>query len=80
MRRFSLPRPFFASEILTREDRIIDLKLKIAGYLAFGVEYVWVFDSRSHAGEIHTRDRIEGIRDGKFEACPIEIDLNNLEP
>jgi Uma2 family endonuclease len=75
---FTTP-PFVCIEILTPEDCAGELNLKIAGYLTFGVEYVWVIDSRSHTGEIHKRHRIESIRDGKFKAGAIEIDLNDLD-
>jgi Uma2 family endonuclease len=80
MRRFLLPRPFFAPETLTPEDRIMDLNIKIAEYLDFGVRYVWVIDSCSHTGEIYTRDGIQNVGDGNFKAGPIEIDLGELEP
>jgi Uma2 family endonuclease len=72
--------PFVCVEILTPEDCLSELNLKIADYLAFGVEFVLVIDSRSHTGEIHTRNRIESIRDGKFRAGAILVDLNELEP
>jgi len=36
--------PLIAIEIMSPEDRMAGLQEKIAEYLAFGVEHVWVFD------------------------------------
>jgi Uma2 family endonuclease len=76
---FTAP-PFICIEILTPEDCVMELSVKIEEYLDFGVQYVWVIDSRSHTGEIYTRSGIERIRDGKFRAGAILVDLNELEP
>lgn len=76
---FTAP-PFICIEILTPEDCAIELSVKIEEYLDFGVQYVWVIDSRSHTGEIYTRSGVERVRDGKFKAGAILVDLNELEP
>jgi hypothetical protein len=39
----------------------------------------WVIDSISHTGEIRTLDRIEQVRDGKFRAGTILVDLSELK-
>ena len=40
-------------EILSPEDTVMQLRAKIAEYLAFGAEYVWVVDPEICTGEIH---------------------------
>jgi Uma2 family endonuclease len=71
---FTTP-PFLCIEILSPDDSLIELRIKISEYLNFGVEYVWVIDPVARSGEVYTRDRIESVRDGKFKAGPIEVDL-----
>lgn len=54
--------PLIAIEILSPKDRMAKLQQKIAEYLAFGVEHVWVFDPQRkmawHADEagMHVAD------------------------
>jgi Uma2 family endonuclease len=38
--------PFLCIEILSPEDRVSRMEVKIDDYLAFGVKYVWVIDPR----------------------------------
>lgn len=38
--------PFLAIEILSPDDRMVRMQPKIAEYLAFGVEWVWLIDPR----------------------------------
>ena len=46
--------PFLVIEVLSREDRVVDLEEKMDDYLAFGVKYVWVINPRTRRGYIHT--------------------------
>lgn len=36
--------PLIAIEVLSPDDRLSDLQEKIAEYVAFGVEHIWIFD------------------------------------
>jgi Uma2 family endonuclease len=75
---FTAP-PFLCIEILSPDDKAIEVREKVDEYLDFGVPYVWVIDPVTRLGEIHTRTGIEKIRDGKFKAGQIEIDLTQLQ-
>jgi Uma2 family endonuclease len=72
--------PLICIEILSPDESIIELRIKIDEYLAFGVQYVWIIDPVARIGEIYTCKGIEGVRDGKFRAGAILVDLNDLEP
>jgi Uma2 family endonuclease len=76
---FTTP-PFLCIEILSPDDSVIELRMKIDEYLDFGVEYVWVIDPVTRRGEVYTRGGIERVRDGKFRAGALVVDLNELEP
>jgi Uma2 family endonuclease len=39
--------PLIAIEILSPDDRLMDLQEKIDEYVKFGVEHIWIFDPRS---------------------------------
>jgi Uma2 family endonuclease len=67
--------PFLCVEVLSPDDTVQELRIKVDEYLAFGVGYVWIVDPISLEGEIHARDRIERVRDGRFRAGDIEVDL-----
>jgi Uma2 family endonuclease len=71
--------PFLCIEILSPDDSATELRTKIDEYLAMGVNYVWVVDPVTHAGEVHSKERIERTRDGVFRARDIEIDLKGLD-
>ncbi len=75
---FTTP-PFLCIEILSPDDSVIELNAKIDEYLDFGVQYVWIIDPVALTGEIYTRDGIERVRDGKFKAGAIEIDLAEFQ-
>jgi Uma2 family endonuclease len=75
---YSTP-PHLCIEILSPDDSAVELRIKVDEYLDFGVSYVWVIDPVARTGEIHTSSGIEKIRDGKFKAGEIEIDLADLQ-
>jgi Uma2 family endonuclease len=75
---FSEP-PFLCVEVLSPDDTARELRIKVDEYLSFGVAYVWVADPISLEGEIHTHDRIERVRDGRFRAGDIEVDLQKTQ-
>jgi Uma2 family endonuclease len=39
--------PFICIEILSRDDRISDMRERVQDYLEFGVPYVWILDPKS---------------------------------
>ena len=55
----------------------MQLRAKIAEYLAFGAEYVWVVDPEICTGEIHNaQSQIHRVSDGLFRAGPSELDVH----
>jgi Uma2 family endonuclease len=69
--------PFLCVEILSPDDSALEVRIKVDEYLNLGVPYVWVVDPISFGGEIYSGDRIERVREGKFRAGGIEIDLQH---
>ena len=67
--------PFLCVEILSPDDSATEIRAKLDEYLALGVPYVWIVDPTSFDGEIHTSGGIERVRDGRFRAGDIEVDL-----
>ena len=70
--------PFLCIEILSPEDSIVELRTKIAEYLAMGVEFVWVTDPEDFTGEIHARNGIERVTNGLFRAGTVEVDVREM--
>ena len=66
--------PYLCIEILSPDDSATELRAKLAEYLAFGVEYIWVIDPVSRTGEVHTVEGIDVVSNGVFRAGPIEVD------
>jgi Uma2 family endonuclease len=53
--------PEIAVEVMSPEDRPGDLEDKIADYLAFGVDSVWVIDPETRRARIHTRGNVVDV-------------------
>ena len=70
--------PFLCVEILSPDDAAVEVLAKIREYLAFGVAYVWIVDPNNGKGEIHSRDGIVRVENGRFRAGEIEIYLGDL--
>ena len=70
--------PYLCIEILSPEDSMVELRTKIAEYLAFGVDYVWVIDPETFTGEIHTQTAIHRVTDGIFRAGELTVDINGV--
>ena len=62
--------PFLCIEILSPEDRVSRMEIKIDDYLNFGVEYVWLIDPAKKLAWSYTRE-------GRREAASI---LTTSEP
>jgi Uma2 family endonuclease len=71
--------PFLCIEILSPDDAALEVRIKVDEYLAFGVAYVWSMDPVSLGGESHARDRSERVRDGRYRAGDIEVDLQKIQ-
>lgn len=54
--------PFLAVEILSPDDRAVDMQEKIDDYLGAGVSYVWVVNPITRSAYVHTS---EGSREAK---------------
>ena len=65
--------PFLCIEILSPEDRMSRMQVKIDDYLAFGVKYVWLVDPQTHKAWIYTSDLIREVRDGVLRTADPEI-------
>jgi Uma2 family endonuclease len=65
--------PFLCIEILSKEDRMSDVLVKVADYLEFGVRYVWVLDPRSRQIQIYDATGVHGMKDGKLWTANPEI-------
>lgn len=71
--------PHLCIEILSPEDRVVDVRARVDEYLQFGVAYVWVVDPESRRGDVHTRAGIHRVDDGIFRAGDIEVNVQNVE-
>ena len=72
--------PLVCVEIFSPEDRMSRMLEKIAGYLAFGVRYVWVLDPRTRKAYVYSDARIDETQDGilRIEGSPVEIPLSEV--
>jgi Uma2 family endonuclease len=72
--------PFLCVEVLSPEDRMSRMQVKIDDYLAFGVPYVWVIDPQSRKAWIYTHDLIREVRDGELrtDGPSITVPLRDL--
>jgi len=73
--------PFLCIEVLSPEDRLTQVRTKVADYLDFGVPYVWVIDPVTKLATIYTAEGGVEIRDGILTTKnpDITVDLNELE-
>jgi Uma2 family endonuclease len=55
--------PFLCIEILSPEDRMNRVEIRIADYLAMGIAYVWVLDPQTRQAYVATS--AEGLREVK---------------
>jgi Uma2 family endonuclease len=58
--------PFLCLEVLSPEDRMSRVEVRINDYLAVGVPYVWVLDPETRQAFVATRT--EGLRETKSGA------------
>lgn len=60
---FTTP-PFLCIEILSPEDQMPRVLVKIADYLEFGVPYVWLIDPRKRSAFVYTAKEALPVDDG----------------
>jgi Uma2 family endonuclease len=72
--------PFLCIEILSREDRVVDMQEKIRDYLNFGVRYVWVINPLTLQADVHTPEGSREVKDGvpRTENPDITVPLASL--
>lgn len=72
--------PFIAIEVLSREDRAVDLQAKIQDYLEFGVMYVWVLNPIKCTAATYTSNGVVSHRDGvlRTENPEIVVPLSSI--
>lgn len=74
--------PFLVVEILSPEDRIVRMQLKIAEYLSIGVEWVWIVDPREKTALCYSQRNPAGVAcevlrtENPEIAIPLESVLN----
>ncbi len=56
--------PFLCIEILSQEDRAIDMEEKIDDYRNFGVQHVWIVDPKTRKAYVYTASSIHRADDG----------------
>jgi len=71
--------PYLCVEILAPEDSATETLGKIREYLKFGVEWVWVIDPVSLAGQVHSRTSVVNIEDRIYSTDRFSVDLSNVE-
>jgi Uma2 family endonuclease len=76
---FTTP-PFLVIEILSKDDRAVEVNERIEDYLAFGVTTVWVIDPQRRRGYIHTALGSRQADDGilRTDRPAIELSLAEL--
>jgi len=73
--------PFLCIEVISPDDRMKQMRERVADYLEFGVPYVWVIDPVTKLATIYTQDDARELRDGILTTHnpDITINLNELE-
>jgi Uma2 family endonuclease len=56
--------PFLCIEILSPDDRMIEMQERIDDYLALGVPWVWVINPKTRTADIHTRQQVVRAPEG----------------
>ena len=56
--------PAVVVEVLSPDDRAIDIEAKIADFLDFGAECVWVLNPETRRAFIHTNEGSHEVKDG----------------
>jgi Uma2 family endonuclease len=65
--------PFLCVEILSKEDRMSDVLVKVNDYLAFGVRYIWLLDPRTRRAQVYNVSGVHEVKDGMLWTSDPEI-------
>jgi Uma2 family endonuclease len=65
--------PLICIEVLSPEDTLNRLRVRVSDYLRMGVEHVWIIDPEKREGTICTPDSWIKVQDGKFVVPGTEI-------
>lgn len=73
--------PFLCIEILSPDDRMLEMQQRVDDYLAFGVRHVWVIDPRTRRAFAYTRQGVREIKEGVLctDEPNICVTLSELE-
>ena len=78
-RRMVVRAPHLCIEILSPEDTAVETMDKVREYLSFGVDWVWVIDPVSLAGQVHSRTSVANVENRIFSTDQFEVDLSGVE-
>jgi len=72
--------PFVCVEVLSPEDRLNRVQIKVGNYLAHGVKYVWVLDPKTKRAFVYTDQEAHELASGflRTENPAIEIPLAEI--
>jgi Uma2 family endonuclease len=75
--RYPTKPPLLWIEILSHDDRMVDVWAKATELVENGVPYVWIIDPNTLASELRTPDGIESVRENtlRIPGTPIMIPL-----
>jgi Uma2 family endonuclease len=74
--------PFLCVEVLSPDDRMSRMEVKIGDYLSAGVRYVWVIDPYSRKAWTYTSEGASEVEDGvlRTKNPDIEMPLSEILP
>ena len=74
--------PLLWIEILSHDDRMVDVLAKANELIANGVPYVWIIDPNTLESQLHTTDGMAAVRDRilRLPDSPIAIPLDEVSP
>jgi Uma2 family endonuclease len=69
-----------AIEILSKDDRVEQMQIRINDYLTFGIRYVWVINPRTRVAWVYTKGGAHEVKDGmlRTENPAIELPLPEI--
>jgi Uma2 family endonuclease len=65
--------PFLCIEIISKDDRMIEMHGRVGEYLAFGVRNVWVLDPHTRLPHLFDSCGVHGLKDGMLWTSDPEI-------
>jgi Uma2 family endonuclease len=65
--------PFVCIEILSKEDRMTDVLVKVNDYLNLGVRYIWILDPRTRRAQVYNQSGVHEAKDGMLWTSDPEI-------